>query len=194
MVKFYLQFLGAWWREGGTARLLSPIWKTIFKLLPVFRDATTFHTGNGKTLLFWSDEWCGPRSLSEDFPGLHRVANNLSCSMADSWSDHSWNLQFRRGLNDEKSKQDYNPYEHKANLAWKLSAPSKIKFFVWSAIREQILTLDNLHRRGFTAPDLSCPLFGECEETVQHVLLHCGFSWQVWMKIFQKIGLHLGLH
>lgn len=39
---------------------------------------------------------------------------------------------------------------------------------------------------GMPHPDV-CPLCDQ-EETIQHILVTCVFSWQVWFLIFQMVG------
>ena len=55
---------------------------------------------------------------------------------------------------------------------WKVKAPRRVSFFVWTAIWDKILTDDNLRGRGFDFVDWSimCRYNGE---TVDHLLLHC---------------------
>ena len=48
--------------------------------------------------------------------------------------------------------------------------------------------MDRLAKRRLPHP-AACPLCGQAEDTIQHVLTLCVFSWQVWSLILQKWGL-----
>ena len=56
---------------------------------------------------------------------------------------------------------------------WKVKAPWRISFFVWTAAWDRILTGDNLRLRGFDFVDW-CIMCHCCGEIVDHLLLHCG--------------------
>ena len=55
---------------------------------------------------------------------------------------------------------------------WKVKAPKRVSFFVWTVAWDRILTGDNLRSRGFDFVNwciMCC-----CGETIDHLLLHCG--------------------
>ena len=55
---------------------------------------------------------------------------------------------------------------------WKTGVQPKISLFTWEAIWGEILTCDQLQKRGFTLAN-RCHLCLEEEETMDHLLLHC---------------------
>jgi zinc-binding in reverse transcriptase len=61
---------------------------------------------------------------------------------------------------------------------WKLPIPLKVKLFVSLALRNRILTRDNLLWRGWVGPN-ECP-FCCCPETVDHLFFLCHLSQQIW--------------
>ena len=71
---------------------------------------------------------------------------------------------------------------------WGVKAPCRVAFFVWTAVWGRILTCDNLRRRGMV-------IFGWCclcrcsGETVDHFLLHCPMSCQIWSFVFKLFGV-----
>ena len=71
---------------------------------------------------------------------------------------------------------------------WKSWAPMKCKFFIWLAVKNRCWTADRLTKRGLPHPAV-CPLCDQAEETVQHILVACVFSRQVWAVILHKLGL-----
>ncbi|WVZ63220.1 hypothetical protein U9M48_012865 [Paspalum notatum var. saurae] len=65
---------------------------------------------------------------------------------------------------------------------WKGWAPLKCKFFLWLAKNNRCWTVDRLAKRGL--PHLSaCPFCDQAEETIQHILVGCAFSRQIWTSI-----------
>ena len=54
----------------------------------------------------------------------------------------------------------------------KSGVPPKLSFFTWEAVWGKVSTLDQLQRRGWTFAK-RCYLCMECEETMDHLLLHC---------------------
>ena len=47
---------------------------------------------------------------------------------------------------------------------------------------------DRLAKRGLPHPE-RCPLCDQAEETINHLLVSCVFSRQVWFNILQRVGL-----
>ena len=70
---------------------------------------------------------------------------------------------------------------------WKLKAPRRVSFFVWTAAWDRILTGDNLRGRRMTFVDwcIMCRCNGE---TVDHLLLHCGKAYRLWVWCLDLLG------
>ena len=71
---------------------------------------------------------------------------------------------------------------------WKVKAPRRVSFFVWTAAWNRILTGDNLSLRGFDFVDW-CIMCRCCDETVDHLLLHCGKAYRQWCFVFRTFGI-----
>ena len=71
---------------------------------------------------------------------------------------------------------------------WKVKAPRRVSFFVWTAAWDRILTGDNLRLRGFDFVDW-CIMCRCCGETVDHLLLHCGKAYWLWCFVFRIFGI-----
>ena len=71
---------------------------------------------------------------------------------------------------------------------WKVKAPRRVSFFVWTAAWDKILTGDNLRERGLNLVDwcIMCRCNGE---TVDHLLLHCEKAFQLWSLVFRSFGI-----
>jgi hypothetical protein len=66
---------------------------------------------------------------------------------------------------------------------WRVKAPPRVAFFIWSATWGHILTCDNLMRRGYTMVGWCCMC--RCDgETVDHLLLHCSAAQKLWNYVF----------
>jgi len=51
--------------------------------------------------------------------------------------------------------------------------------FIWTLAHKSILTGENLRRRGWEGP-YRCPLCLHTEETIDHLLINCDFSKEIW--------------
>lgn len=70
---------------------------------------------------------------------------------------------------------------------WKAWALLKVKLFIWLAVWNRCWTADRLARRGLQHPD-KCVLCDQDEEDIDHLLVRCSFSRQVWQRALQLIG------
>jgi hypothetical protein len=62
---------------------------------------------------------------------------------------------------------------------WKVIAPCRVAFFVWTVAWGQILTCDNLRRRGIVLVGWCC--LCRCNgEIMDHLLLHFSVAAKLW--------------
>ena len=80
----------------------------------------------------------------------------------------------------------FGPWER----IWKSWAPSKCKFFLWTVALNRCWIADRLARKGLPHPG-ACPLCDQVEETIDHLLVACIFSWQVWFRFLQHFNLQI---
>ena len=71
---------------------------------------------------------------------------------------------------------------------WKVKAPRRVSFFVWTAIWNKIRTGDNLRGRGMDFVDW-CIMCRCNEETVDYLLLHCDKAYRLWSLVFRSFGI-----
>jgi hypothetical protein len=69
---------------------------------------------------------------------------------------------------------------------WKWQIPLRIKLFCWLMIDNRILTWDNLLKRGFVGPS-RCFLCGKGEETINHLMVYCSFTKEVWNYLLKVL-------
>jgi hypothetical protein len=68
-----------------------------------------------------------------------------------------------------------------AKEIWKACAPAEIKFFIWLEVQDRCWSSDRLHRHGLSNDD-TCALYDQEAETMDHLLVGCSFSKEVWFK------------
>uniref|UniRef100_A0A2N9EQD7 Reverse transcriptase domain-containing protein n=1 Tax=Fagus sylvatica TaxID=28930 RepID=A0A2N9EQD7_FAGSY len=71
---------------------------------------------------------------------------------------------------------------------WKVKAPRRVVFFLWSVAWGRILTCDNLMRRGHVMAGWCC-LCRAAGESVDHLLLHCEVARVLWHCVFRAFGV-----
>jgi hypothetical protein len=71
---------------------------------------------------------------------------------------------------------------------WKVKAPPRVAFFVWTAILGKILTLDNLRKRNIIVMEWCC-LCKTSGESIDHLFIHCEVASELWTVFFQLFGV-----
>ena len=73
-------------------------------------------------------------------------------------------------------------------LVWNPAAPPKTGVFAWEAAWGNVLTLDQLKRRGMTFAN-RCFMCEEEEETIDHLMFHCKFAKMLWDLVLSIVGI-----
>ena len=81
---------------------------------------------------------------------------------------------------------------------WNSVVPSKISFFAWKASWKNMITLDQLKRRGRAVANKCC-LCEKEEETIDHLLIHYKIARMLWDLFLTIVGtswvfLHSVIH
>lgn len=76
---------------------------------------------------------------------------------------------------------------YKANLIWKTWAPLKVKMFLWLAFLRRHWTADRRIRHGLQS-HTTCLLCDQEAETMEHILIRCSYSQQIWWFLLQRLG------
>jgi hypothetical protein len=71
---------------------------------------------------------------------------------------------------------------------WRVKAPTRVAFFVWSATLDKILTHDNLRKRNVIMIEWCC-LCKKSGESIDHLLLHCEIARDLWSYILILFGV-----
>ena len=63
-----------------------------------------------------------------------------------------------------------------------------VSFFLWTTIRGENFTIDNLVKRNLPLVNWCCLCHCD-EETVDHLLLHCNFAHALRSEVFMMFGV-----
>ena len=117
----------------------------------------------------------------QDMQGLMaQITFDNSQNAKDVWS-YTW------GSREFSAKKYYNFYfrdmrAHKTyQWLWKSKVTTKIKVFGWLVLSDRLNTRNMLKRRHYNiGTNLSCLLYGQKEEDIDHMILTCPFSRSCW--------------
>uniref|UniRef100_A0A2N9G3B1 Reverse transcriptase zinc-binding domain-containing protein n=1 Tax=Fagus sylvatica TaxID=28930 RepID=A0A2N9G3B1_FAGSY len=162
-----------------------------------------FDAGNGVSIRFWHDVWCGEAALKESFPDLFRLARNKEALVAQYMQVHNasthWKLDFIRPVQDwemeslssflnllysvqvQSNNNDKLCWKPTPQLGFKVSSYYELP---WGKFSQ----LDNLRTRNIILVSWCC-LCKADGETMDHLLLHCAFSKEVWDMVFVMFGV-----
>ncbi|MFS8018454.1 putative reverse transcriptase zinc-binding domain-containing protein [Helianthus anomalus] len=68
-------------------------------------------------------------------------------------------------------------------IKWKTWTPLKCKIMVWRAALNRLPTKMELLKRGVLIEDVVCPMCGEDNETLMHLLTGCIVSTEIWARV-----------
>ncbi|KAG5600123.1 hypothetical protein H5410_031493 [Solanum commersonii] len=89
---------------------------------PWCTNTVTSTSGNGNKILFWEDIWKGQMALKNSYPNLFSFCTNPG---DDNWSNHEWDISFRRYLNDWKWIDWLNSYKKSTASKALLQSPTQ---------------------------------------------------------------------
>lgn len=75
-----------------------------------------------------------------------------------------------------------------ASLIWNTRALPKVRFFFWLVLHRRCWIVKLRMRHGLQDKN-NCILCSQASETLDHILLGCVFSHQVWFSLLERIGL-----
>ncbi|XP_071740058.1 uncharacterized protein [Rutidosis leptorrhynchoides] len=63
--------------------------------------------------------------------------------------------------------------------------PLKVKLFIWRARHNRLPTRVKLDKRGMDLGTIRCPVCDDGQETVDHSIILCNFSLDIWNRVFE---------
>ena len=69
-----------------------------------------------------------------------------------------------------------------SKIIWNSCVQPKLSFFAWEVAWGRVLTLDRLQKRGWALAN-RCFMCQMCGESIDHLLLHCEKTREVWMLL-----------
>jgi hypothetical protein len=70
--------------------------------------------------------------------------------------------------------------------------PHEHKFFLWLAIQDRCWTSDRRRQHGLTSM-VDCALCSQAGESIDHLLIGCVFSREVWHRVLSRFDWQLTL-
>ena len=109
------------------------------------------------------------------------------------WGQRSGSYSAKEGYKVFTSAPHVAPNPAAWTFIWHYPFVPKIDFFCWTTAHKSILTGENLKNRGMEGPS-RCPLCCSDEETIDHLLLNCPFSKEIWAEVLLLNIEDLAIH
>ncbi|XP_010436564.1 PREDICTED: uncharacterized protein LOC104720343 [Camelina sativa] len=191
-------------------------WKSLLAVRPLAEPFVKCVLGNGQNASFWYDVW-SPfgmliKTVGADGPArfgippqatehqLHSYLDSLPPPRSDVGKDcFKWNIQRQQFTTFPTAKtwdciRERTTTKDWASSIWFKGATPKHAFTMWVAQLQRLPTRDRLHSWGISTPTTCC-LCSSYVESHTHLILHCLFSDQVWMRVHSHLMLRpIGFH
>ena len=76
---------GGWFLKTPRGNHETGLWKAINKEAAQMKQYCRFDLGDGQSIKFWEDAWCGDVPLNEAFFGLYSIADSKGAKVVEVW-------------------------------------------------------------------------------------------------------------
>ncbi|KAK2662917.1 hypothetical protein Ddye_001491 [Dipteronia dyeriana] len=181
-----MSFLAKWvWRFGNEANVL---WRWVLNAKYGVSDRElSWNWGGGSSPSLFVK---AVRSLFEEGSKTGKILQNgMKCihihrEVADAlaWAYNSNGTFSVRSFQSCLEKDEAESLEF-PNILWQGICPPKIEVFAWQLSKGRIMVRQRLHRvTNGVLQSKQCVLCNLEDETVDHLFLHCKWTWELWLK------------
>jgi hypothetical protein len=130
-----------------------------------------------------SEEW---KNYVKGLVGSGIDLNEGKYTLIWSWDTKGGQVNEKQAYEVQLLEDEVQPTFWYSEL-WHWQLPLKIKLFIWLMLEQNILTWENLSKRGFVGPS-KCVLCGLKEETVKHLFVECKFTKDIWFYLQKELN------
>eukprot|EP00253_Pinus_taeda_P003539 PITA_03539 len=172
---------------GTEARETLPNYKPLQQWMDQAKQRTLFDISQ------WNqNDWKGWKSLALP-PNLENSWAELKNSLSGLapinkttedkfiWDPIGGNYTVKDGYKSLQNSSAANTWPL-YKVVWRIDSLPKIKIFNWTLLHGNILTAENLRKKGIQGPSICC-LCKNAEETCGHLFIECSFARQCWNLI-----------
>ncbi|PWA44555.1 hypothetical protein CTI12_AA523610 [Artemisia annua] len=171
----------------------SNVWQGIVENANFVRRGTRVSVGNGRRTLFWDHCWATETPLSS------MAISPIPVEAQDRTVDEYWNsnglendsmywggstigkFSVKSAISLIRNDGDVK-LDRKWVLVWKAPVSERIRMFIWLALHDRLLSnVQRVARR--LSDDPRCTRCGADEESLDHILRRCPFSFIIWNKL-----------
>ncbi|GJU71337.1 RNA-directed DNA polymerase, eukaryota, reverse transcriptase zinc-binding domain protein [Tanacetum coccineum] len=138
--------------------------------------------GDGSSIFFCDDDWCGDRPLNFQFPRVYAFDEAKSCIITERLRLLDWFSVFRR---PPRGDVDY------VATGWNRLVPSKVNVFFWRLNLNRIHTTVNIDKRGIDIGSVLCLVCDSYVETSNHLFFSCEMAMDLWVLVARWWELHI---
>ncbi|KAK3218153.1 hypothetical protein Dsin_012123 [Dipteronia sinensis] len=166
--KYGVMYSLSWnWKEAPNLSAFVKAVRSLFKegsdTYGILNEGLKIVIGNGERASFWIDLW---KDVQDSMAWIHSPDGQLSVG------------SLRRCLEGDRGN-----FLDDSRVLWAGICPPKIEVFAWQVLKGKIMVYEVLNRYGFnSAQSMDCSLCHSEVESINHLFLHCHWTWGIWQK------------
>nr|GEW31295.1 zinc finger, CCHC-type [Tanacetum cinerariifolium] len=133
--------------------------------------------GDGSSISFWDDSWCGGRPLKDMFPRVYALDGNKLCTVAQRINVEDWSSVLKR---PPRGGAKSNQYDELILAIRDVVLSDSVDGWIWELRLDKLPTLVNLDKKGIDVDSLLCPVCNAHVETIDHLFFSCEMEHDLW--------------